>query len=68
MNDFLDSLNKTENSIFDYSFSKDELLLLAKFFRQKQEDVPSGLANFCLKIDDAVYNSMSIDEARRFYS
>lgn len=55
-------------SVLDYSFSKKELFLLAKFLRNKQEEVPAGLENFCRTLEDSIYNSLSLEEVKRFYS
>ena len=55
-------------SVLDYSFSKKELFLLAKFLRDKQEEVPAGLDTFCRTLEDSIYNSLSLEEVKRFYS
>ncbi|MCR4632234.1 MAG: hypothetical protein K5786_11455 [Treponema sp.] len=55
-------------SVLDYSFSKKELFLLAKFLRNKQEEVPAGLDSFCRTLEDSIYNSLSLEEVKRFYS
>ena len=55
-------------SVLDYSFSKKELFLLAKFLRNKQEEVPAGLDTFCRTLEDSIYNSLSLEEVKRFYS
>ena len=52
----------------DYHFNEREIKLLARFFRNNQERLPDGLLNFSMKIERAIYNSMSIDEAEAFYS
>ena len=54
--------------VLDYSFSKNELFLLAKFLRQKQEELPAGLETFTKALEDSIYNSLSLEEVRRFYS
>lgn len=51
-----------------YNFSESEIKLLARFFRNHQENLPDGLLEFSNKIERAIYNSMSIDEAQAFYS
>ncbi len=54
--------------VLDYSFSKKELFLLAKFLRQKQEELPAGLETFTKVLEDTIYNTLSLEEVRRFYS
>ena len=61
-------LDNEEDSVLDYSFSKKELFLMAKFLRQKQEEIPSGLESFCRALEDSIYNNMSLDEVKKFYS
>ncbi len=70
-------MTQTENSnqisnedieILSYNFTKKELLLLAKFLRIKEDELPLGLETFCKTLEDSVYNSLSIQEVRRFYS
>jgi hypothetical protein len=51
-----------------YSFSPRETALLAHFLREHQDKIPDGLADFSKAVENAVYNSMSIDEAEKFYS
>lgn len=51
-----------------YSFSKQELFLLAKFLRKKQEELPEGLDDFCRALEDTVYKSLTLEEVKRFYS
>lgn len=55
-------------SVLDYSFSKKELFLLAKFLRVKQEELPEGLEKFYGALEDSIYNYMSLEEVKRFYS
>ena len=55
-------------SVLDYSFSKQEIFLLAKFLRQKQEELPAGLEIFYKALEDSIYNSLSLEEVKRFYS
>ncbi|MBQ9494290.1 MAG: hypothetical protein IJR50_01465 [Treponema sp.] len=53
---------------FSYNFSPRETALLAHFFREKQEDIPEGLADFAYTVEKAMYSSMSINDAEKFYS
>ncbi len=55
-------------SVLDYSFSKKELFLLAKYLRSKQEELPPGLETFYKALEDTIYNSLSLEEVKRFYS
>lgn len=55
-------------TVLDYSFSKKELYQLAKFLRLKQEELPEGLENFYKALEDSIYNVMSLEEVKRFYS
>ena len=51
-----------------YNFNSDEIALLAKFLRDNQERMPKGLEKFYKALEDCVYNSLSLEEARLFYS
>ena len=55
-------------TILDYSFSKKELFLLAKYLRTKQEELPEGLELFYKTLEDSIYNCLSLEEVNRFYS
>ncbi len=52
----------------DYHFNEREIRNLARLLRDNQERLPDALLNFASKIERAMYNSMSIDEAEAFYS
>lgn len=65
MNDVVDN---EDISVLDYSFSKKELFLLAKFLRIKQEELPEGLEALYRTLEDSIYNSLSLEEVKRFYS
>ncbi|MBQ0052755.1 MAG: hypothetical protein KBT11_11950 [Treponema sp.] len=60
--------NLPSSSFLDYGFSEREVRILAKFFRNHQEQIPDGLLDFAMKIERAIYNSMSIEEAEAFFS
>ena len=62
------NLDNEDIAVLDYSFSKKELFVLAKFLRQKQEELPDGLEIFCKTLEDSIYNSLSLEEVKRFYS
>ena len=55
-------------TILDYSFSKKEVFVLAKYLRQKQEELPEGLEMLYKTLEDSIYNCMSLEEVKRFYS
>ncbi len=55
-------------TILEYSFSKKELFLLAKYLRSKQEELPEGLEIFTKTLEDSIYNCLSLEEVKRFYS
>ena len=55
-------------TILEYSFSKKELFLLARYLRTKQEELPEGLELFYKTLEDSIYNCMSLEEVKRFYS
>ena len=54
--------------ILDYSFTKKEVFVLAKFLRTKQEELPEGLEQLYKTLEDSIYNCMSLEEVKRFYS
>lgn len=54
--------------ILDYTFTKKEVFVLAKFLRTKQEELPEGLEQFYKTLEDSIYNCMSLEEVKRFYS
>ncbi len=62
------TVDNPDITILDYSFSKNELFQLAKYLRKKQEELPEGLELFYKTLEDSVYNCMSLDEVKRFYS
>ena len=51
-----------------YSFSAKEIGLLARFLREKETEIPQGLENFAKSIENSVYDSLTLDEVKRFYS
>lgn len=62
-------IENIENSTkFTYNFNSKELLALAKFLRDNQEKLSKDLDYFYQALEKSVYNSLSIDEVRNFYS
>lgn len=57
-----------ETFSLSYNFTAKEIALLAKFLRKKQEEVPEGLELFTKALEDSVYNCLSIEEVKNFYS
>lgn len=66
----IQSLDKNKIELFKltYNFTSGEIARLAKFLRENQDKLPEGLENFYKSLEDCVYNSLSLDEARIFYS
>lgn len=62
------TVDNPDITILDYSFTKNELFLLAKYLRTKQEELPEGLELFYKTLEDSIYNCMSLQEVKRFYS
>ena len=62
------TVDNPDITILDYSFSKNELFQLAKYLRSKQEELPEGLELFYKTLEDSIYNCMSLQEVKRFYS
>ena len=62
------TIDNADISVLDYSFSKKEVFLLARFLRLKQEELPQGLEVFYKALEDTVYNTMSLQEVKKFYS
>ena len=51
----------------DYHFTRREIRILARYFRNNQATLPEGIEDFAKAVETAIYNSMSIDEAEAFY-
>lgn len=63
-----DIQNKNELFKLTYDFSSNEIAVLAKFLRNNQSSLPKGLEKFYKALEDSVYNSLSLDEVKNFYS
>lgn len=63
-----DVIENKDSYFLTYSFSSEEVCLLAKFLREKQGELPDGLENFNMSLERAIYNNLTIEEAKRFYS
>ena len=64
----LNPVQKPESFKLSYNFTSREIAILAKFFRDHQDNLPEGLESFTKSLEDSVYNSLSLEEARIFYS
>ena len=61
--------NKAKDSFrLTYSFTSKEIAILAKYLRENQTNLPEGLEHFYKALEDSVYNSLSLEEVRNFYS
>ncbi len=63
----LDS-NKEKDISLSYTFNEREIKVLARLFRKNQAELPLELEDFAFKIEQIIYNSMSIEEVETFYS
>ena len=64
----IDSVSQKSSLSFTYNFSHRETSHLAYFLRKHQNEVPDALADFLKAVESAIYNSMTIGEAEKFYS
>ncbi|MBO4858220.1 MAG: hypothetical protein J5527_06870 [Treponema sp.] len=66
----ISSDNKKDKDGFSltYSFTSKEIAVLAKYLRENQTKLPEGLEHFYKAMEDSVYNSLSLEEVRNFYS
>lgn len=60
--------NEKKSPELTYTFNSEEISLLAKLLREKQEILPLGLENFYNELQDTIYNSLSLEEAKKLYS
>lgn len=64
-----DNTKSTDPNYFlTYSFSAKEVAILARFFREQEDNLPAGLENFSQSLEKSIYNNLTIEEAKRFYS
>ncbi len=50
-----------------YNFSCEELKEISRVIRSRQCKIPPVLFNFCRRVQNEVYNCLSIDEVEEFY-
>lgn len=67
-NELNTSMHSDKEFSLTYTFSSKEIALLAKFLREKENEVPAGLENLTKALEDSVYKCLSLEEVSRFYS
>lgn len=68
LNNINESENSDKNITLTYSFNSSEIEILAKYFRDNQSSLPKGIERFYNALEKSIYNSMSLEEVRKFYS
>ena len=53
---------------FTYDFSEDELKALVLLLRKNEANLPGCLENLMLNLQNCIYDSMTIDEAEKFFN
>ena len=61
-------MTENDSEKFSYSFTPRELGLLARFLREKETELPRGLEQFSKAVENALYDTLTLDEVKRFYS
>lgn len=61
-------IKNEDNSVLEYDFTKKEVLLLAKFLRKNEEKMPAGLESFYHVLEDSIYDTLTLEEVKQFYS
>lgn len=51
-----------------YNFTSREIAILGKYLRENFDKLPEGLENFYKSLEDSIYNKLSLEEAKIFYS
>lgn len=51
-----------------YNFTSDEIKILSKFLRAKENELPRGLENLTKALEESIYDCLSLDEIKDFYS
>ena len=52
----------------EYRFSLQEIKQLALLMRKYEDDIPDDLQPFFSYLESSIYDSMSIEEAERFFN
>ncbi|MGL4981989.1 MAG: hypothetical protein ACRC4W_03890 [Treponemataceae bacterium] len=55
-----------KNNIFNYELTFSEIKELLLFLRQCDPQIPHSLDNFVGKLENDIYNSLTIEEAEQF--
>lgn len=58
----------SSNFTGSYSFSQEEILSLAKFFRKNENDISFSLFKFSKYIESLIYSNMTLEEVDKFYN
>ena len=53
---------------FRYDFSEDEIKALVLLLRENEATLPGCLENLMLNLQNCIYDSMTIDEAEKFFN
>lgn len=51
-----------------YNFTPEEIRILSKFLRSKEAELPKGLGNFTRALENSVYECLSLEEIKEFFS
>jgi len=57
-----------DNIAFNYTFSEEEIKALVLLLRQNEPELPESLEKLKIKLQDCIYDSMTIDEAENFFN
>lgn len=60
--------NEKKEMDLTYTFNSEEIILLAKLLRKQQDSLDSGLERFSSTLENVIYNSLSLEEAKKLYS
>ncbi len=58
----------SSNFTGSYSFSQEEILALAKLFRNDENNIPFSLFKFSKYIESLIYSNMTLEEVDKFYN
>ena len=59
---------ETDGFKLTYNFTSKEIAVLAKYMRNHQAELPEGIELFYKALETSVYNCLSLEEVRNFYS
>lgn len=52
----------------NYNFTAQEVKTLLRFFRKNENELPKGLENFIKALENSIYDCLSLNEIKDFYS